>query len=135
MYAPSFFTGALVSRFGKSRMTALGFVLMAGAGGISISGLSLAHFWTALALLGLGWNFAFVGATAMLTDTYRPEERAKVQGANEFAVFGSVAVGSLSSGAVFTAAGWSAVNALLFPGAALCLAALAWLAIRRPAAA
>ena len=133
MYAPSFFTGALVSRFGKIRVTALGFLLMACAGAISMSGLSLAHFWAALALLGLGWNFAFVGATAMLADAYRPEERAKVQAANDFAVFGSVAIGSLSSGAVFTAAGWSAVNLMLFPGAALCLAALAWLAARRPA--
>ncbi len=135
MYAPSFFTGALVSRFGKIRVTALGFLLMACAGAISMSGLSLAHFWAALALLGLGWNFAFVGATAMLADAYRPEERAKVQAANDFAVFGSVAIGSLSSGAVFTAAGWSAVNLMLSPGAALCLAALAWLAARRPAAA
>ncbi|MDQ4060198.1 MAG: MFS transporter [Pseudomonadota bacterium] len=134
MFAPSFFTGTLIARFGKTRVVAFGFVLLAGCGIVALAGLTLAHFWTALVLLGIGWNFSFVGATAMLTDTYKPEERAKVQAANDFAVFASVALGSLSAGAVFTAAGWSIVNLVLFPGAALCLAALAWLTLqRRPA--
>ena len=81
----------------------------------------MAHFWVALILLGVGWNFGFVGATAMVTDCYRPEERAKVQAANDFLVFGSVALASLSSGKLLHLGGWEVVNWLVFPAIALAL--------------
>ncbi|MDJ1156929.1 MFS transporter [Chelatococcus sp. SYSU_G07232] len=115
MFAPSFFTGRLIARFGKEAVTATGLALIAVAAAVALSGLGVAHFWIALVLLGLGWNFGFIGATAMVTDCYRPEERAKVQAANDFLVFGSVALASFSSGKLLDAAGWTTVNWLVFP--------------------
>ena len=128
MFGPSFLTGRLIVRFGKERVTAAGLVLIAAAAAVGLSGLSVAHFWIALVLLGLGWNLGFIGATALVTACYRPEERAKVQAANDFLVFGSVAAASFSSGSLLNTAGWEAVNWLVFPPVAV---ALALLALRR----
>ena len=102
-------------------------MLLAGCSIVALMGVELAHFWTALILLGLGWNFGFIGATAMLTDTYRPEERNMVQATNDFLVFGFVACASFSSGALLNAFGWNTVTNLVFPFVLLCLALLGWL--------
>jgi MFS family permease len=115
MFGPSFFTGGLIARFGKEMVTFAGLLLMALAAAVALSGLSIAHFWTGLILLGLGWNFSFIGATALVTDCYRPEERTKVQAANDFLVFGSVAIASFSSGKLLYVGGWETVNWLVFP--------------------
>ncbi|MTH97766.1 MFS transporter [Roseibium sp. RKSG952] len=127
MFGPSFFTGNLIARFGKERIVSIGLALLAGCSIVALMGIELAHFWGALILLGLGWNFGFIGATAMLTDTYRPEERNMVQAANDFLVFGFVAAASFSSGALLNAFGWSTVNWLVFPFVVLCLGLLGWL--------
>ncbi|HYG42668.1 MAG TPA: MFS transporter, partial [Bordetella sp.] len=126
MYMPSFFTGRLIERYGKARITALGLLLTAGAAAVALSGLSIAHFWGMLVLLGLGWNFGFIGATALLTDCYRPEERTRAQALNDFLVFGSVAVASFSSGRLLTANGWDTINQLVYPIVAVVLALLLW---------
>ncbi|CAN7634124.1 MFS transporter [Bosea sp. LjRoot90] len=126
MFAPSFFTGRLIARFGKEKLTAAGLVLTALAAVVGLNGLSVAHFWIALVLLGVGWNFGFIGATALVTDCYRPEERVKVQAANDFLVFGSVAIASFSSGGLLSAGGWDSVNWLVFPPVAIALALVAW---------
>ncbi|HEV7327934.1 MAG TPA: MFS transporter [Bosea sp. (in: a-proteobacteria)] len=135
MFAPSFFTGRLIARFGKEKLTAAGLVLTALAAVVGLSGLSVAHFWIALVLLGVGWNFGFIGATALVTDCYRPEERVKVQAANDFLVFGSVAIASFSSGGLLSAGGWDSVNWLVFPPVAVALALVAWQAMGKRAAA
>jgi len=126
MYGPSFLTGRLIARFGKEKVTAAGLLLTALAAVVGLSGLSVAHFWLALVLLGVGWNFGFIGATALVTDCYRPEERVKVQAANDFLVFGSVAIASFSSGGLLSAGGWTSVNWLVFPPVAVALALVAW---------
>lgn len=130
MFAPSFFTGSLIARYGKEPVIATGLVLLVGCGIVALSGISIAHFWIALVLLGVGWNFGFIGATAMLTDTYAPEERARAQAANDFLVFGFQAVGSLMSGAMLNAWGWEGVNLVIFPFVAVGLAMLGWLAVQ-----
>lgn len=135
MYGPSFFTGRLIARFGKGMVTVAGLLLTALAAIVGLSGLSVGHFWLALILLGLGWNLGFIGATAMVTDCYRPEERVKVQAANDFLVFGSVAVASFSAGGLLSHGGWEAVNWLVFPPVALALVAVAWQRFQRPASA
>jgi MFS family permease len=131
MYAPSFVTGTLIARFGAPRVIALGLTLLAACGAVAIAGITLPHFWLALGLLGLGWNFGFIGATALLASAHRPEERARVQGMNDFLVFGLVTVGSFSSGALMAALGWAAVNLSMLPPLALAAAALGWLALGR----
>jgi MFS family permease len=129
MFAPSFVTGTLIRRFGVLPVMFVGALLNVGAIGTAVSGLSVTHFWLALVLLGVGWNFLYVGATTLLTETYRPEERAKAQGANEFAIFVMMVVSSLSSGVIVTGAGWELLNlAALIPLAAVALA-IPWLAI------
>lgn len=127
MFGPSFFTGSLVARFGREAITAIGLSLLLSAGIVALMGISVAHFWLALILLGLGWNFGFIGATSMLTDAQRPEERARVQAANDFCVFGVVAMASFSSGKILNFAGWEMVNWALFPAVGLTIAALGWL--------
>lgn len=126
MFGPSFFTGRLIGRFGKERVTAAGLVLIAISAAIGLSGIDVAHFWATLILLGIGWNFGFIGATAMVTDCYRPEERTKVQAANDFLVFGSVAIASFSSGKLLNAGGWDTVNWMVFPPVAVALILLVW---------
>jgi CheY-like chemotaxis protein len=115
MFAPAFFTGRLIERFGKETITAIGLVMIAIAAAINLGGLSVAHFWGGLILLGVGWNFGFIGATAMVTDCHRPEESAKVQGANDFLVFGSVAIASFSAGKLLDV-GLHEIGGLVHPG-------------------
>jgi MFS family permease len=130
MFAPSFFTGRLIERFGKPGITALGLALMAASGLLALAGLELLHFWGALILLGVGWNFGFIGATAMVTDCYRPTERAKVQALNDFLVFGTVAIASFSSGRLLNTAGWDMLNTLMLPLLAVVMVLLGWLVLR-----
>ena len=131
MFGPSFFTGRLIARFGKEKVTAAGLLLLACAAVVGLNGLSVAHFWIALVLLGIGWNFGFIGATALVTDCYRPEERVKVQAANDFLVFGSVAIASFSAGGLLNTGGWQSVNWLVFPPVAVALALVAWQATQK----
>ncbi|MGF1620599.1 MAG: MFS transporter [Rhodomicrobiaceae bacterium] len=126
MFGPSFVTGHLITRFGKERIAALGLCLIASSAVIALSGLAVWHFWVSLILLGVGWNFGFIGATAMVTDCHTAEERAKVQGVNDFLVFGTVAIASFSSGALLNASGWASINWLVFPAVALALVPLLW---------
>ncbi|HTQ82261.1 MAG TPA: MFS transporter [Pseudolabrys sp.] len=130
MYAPSFVTGTLISRVGVGRVTALGLALIGSTAVVGLSGTTVAHFWTALVLLGLGWNFAFIGATTMVTYCHRPEERTKVQSFNDFLIFGSMAVSSFSSGQLLENLGWSAVNEVVFPAVIIAAAMLVWLTLR-----
>ncbi|MDQ2065562.1 MFS transporter [Xinfangfangia sp. CPCC 101601] len=133
MYAPSFFTGHLIARFGAERIIALGLMILAGAGAVAISGVELTHFFGALILLGLGWNFGFIGATTLLTSAQRPEERGRLQGVNDFVVFGGVTMASFSSGGLMNCsggsveAGWQAVNMAMLPFLVLAGGALIWL--------
>jgi MFS family permease len=131
MFAPSFFTGKLIARFGKETIVATGLVILIACAGVAISGIELWQFWLSLILLGLGWNFGFIGATAMVTDCYAPEEKGKVQGFHDFVLFSSVALSSLFSGKVLLVWGWNAVNLIIFPIAIFCLIALALLIPRR----
>ena len=133
MYAPSFITGALITRFGLERITGLGFALIIVAAGIGIAGISLWHFWIGLALLGVGWNFAFIGATTMVTHCHRPNERNKVQAFNDFLVFGSMAIGSFSSGQLLASFGWATVNEVVVPVVLAASVLLLWSALRRRA--
>lgn len=125
MYLPSFFTGNLIQKFGKEKVVAAGLFLLASCSVVALMGIELSHFWIALVLLGVGWNFGFIGATAMVTDCYQPTERAKVQATNDFLVFGVVTIASFSSGSVLNAWGWEKLNLIMFPVVALCLALLA----------
>ena len=125
MYGPSFFTGTLITRFGAPRIVALGLALEAAGAMIGLSGITAMHFWATLIVLGAGWNFAFVGASALVLETHRPQERNKVQAFNDFLVFGMMAVGSFSSGQLLANYGWSAVNMVVFPPVLLGLAVLA----------
>lgn len=135
MFLPSFITGNLIDRFGKGRVATAGFLLIAAAAGVALSGTGLAQFWSSLILLGVGWNFAFIAATAMLTDLYRPEEAFKVQALNEFVLFSVVAFASFSSGGLLASAGWATINIIVLPIVAICLVLIGIqrLAERRPA--
>jgi MFS family permease len=127
MYGPSFFTGSLIARFGAPKIVAIGLSLEAVGAMIGLSGITAMHFWATLIVLGAGWNFAFVGASALVLETHRPQERNKVQAFNDFLVFGMMAIGSFSSGQLLANYGWSAVNMVVFPPAVLGLAVL-WFA-------
>lgn len=115
MFAPSLFTGSLIARFGAPRVMAAGFVLLAAHVALALSGTGLPNYYAALVLLGIGWNFGFVGGTALLTSTYRENERAKAQAINDFVVFGIVAAASLSSGWLYHRFGWEVLNAVALP--------------------
>jgi predicted MFS family arabinose efflux permease len=130
MYAPSFITGALIARFGMERITGAGLALIAAAAVVGIAGISVAHFWTALVLLGFGWNLSFIGATTMVTQCHRPHERNKVQAFNDFLIFGSMALSSFSSGQLLDKLGWTAINEVIFPTIFVAGALLIWLALR-----
>ena len=127
MFAPSFFTGALIARFGAPVIIATGLAILAACGVVAMAGITFMHFSIALGLLGVGWNFGFIGATALLAGAHRPEERARVQGLNDFLVFGLVTVASFGSGALMSQIGWEAVNAAMLPALAMAAAALVWL--------
>jgi MFS family permease len=128
MFAPSFFTGGLIKRFGVITVMLTGAALNLVAISIALSGLDIGHFWWALVMIGIGWNFLYIGGTTLLTETYRPEERAKAQGANEFAIFAMMTMSSLFSGMIVTGAGWEKVNYAALPLIAAVIAALSWLA-------
>ena len=130
MYGPSFFTGTLIARFGVERVTAAGLVLLFLAAMVGVAGTSVAHFWTNLVLLGLGWNFAFIGATTMVTQCHRPHERTAVQSLNDFLIFGSMAVSSFASGQLLAKFGWETVNEVVFPTVFIAAGLLVWLALR-----
>lgn len=115
MFAPSFVTSKLIQRFGQEKVMILGLAIMALGAGSGLAGIGLYNFWIALCLVGVGWNFAFFGATTMLASCHTPEEGPKVQGLHDFSMFGVVAVGSVSSGALLAASGWSAVNLVVLP--------------------
>lgn len=134
MYGPSFFTGRLIARFGAARVVMAGLILTAAAAVTGLGGEDIGHFWGALVLLGLGWNFGFVGASAMVLDCHAPEERARVQSLNDFIVFGAMVVASLASGGVLTVYGWTMVCLVTLPPLALAAAALVLSGgLRRPA--
>jgi MFS family permease len=130
MFVPSLITGSLILRFGVERMVGLGLALIVLSAIISIAGTSLWHFWIGLCLLGVGWNFSFVGATTMVTQCHKPEERNKVQSFNDFLVFGTMALGSFSSGTVLANYGWAAVNNIVFPVILTAAALLIWQSFR-----
>ena len=130
MFAPSLFTGRLIRAFGVLPLMFAGALLNLAAIAIALSGLGVPHFWGSLVALGLGWNFLYVGGTTLLTETYRPEERAKAQGANELAVFTMMALSSFTSGMIVTHAGWEKVNLAALPLVGVVLAAIGWLALR-----
>jgi cyanate permease len=135
MYAPSFFTGGLIARFGVERITGVGLALIVLAAIVGIAGITVAHFWSGLVLLGFGWNLAFIGATTMVTQCHRPEERNKVQAFNDFLIFGSMAIASFSSGQLLAYAGWQTINELVFPAVIVAGGLLVWLTLRKRAAA
>lgn len=136
MYAPSFITGHVIARFGVERVIALGLTILAGAGAVAMAGVELENFFIALMLLGLGWNFGFIGATTMLTAAQRPEERGRLQGLNDLVVFGGVTMASFSSGGLMNCsggsvqAGWQLVNMAMLPFLVLAGGALIWLWMR-----
>ncbi|MGF1553769.1 MAG: MFS transporter [Paracoccaceae bacterium] len=130
MYAPSFVTGWLIARFGAPAIIATGLLMLAGAAVVALLGIAFANFMGALVLLGVGWNFGFIGATSMLAASGRAEERPRLQGVNDFAVMALVSVASLSSGALLGTAGWQAVQAAMLPLLTLAGGALAWLVLR-----
>jgi MFS family permease len=140
MYAPSFVTGHIIARFGVEKVMGLGLAILAGAGAVAISGVDLADFFVALILLGVGWNFGFIGATTLLTNAIEPNERGRMQGLNDLIVFGGVTFASLSSGGLMNCsgssaqAGWAAVNMAMLPFLVLAGGALIWLALRPKAA-
>jgi MFS family permease len=130
MFAPGFVTGRLIQRFGIRPIIVTGALLSAGCVAASVAGTSFAHFSIALGLLGIGWNFMFVGATALLATSHTPEERVRAQAANDFIVFGTVACTAFLSGAVHAKAGWAMLNLALLPALALALGLIAWQAMR-----
>lgn len=131
MFGPSFFTGSLISRFGAAKVAVVGLLLEASAAVIGLSGITAMHFWAGLFVVGVGWNFSFIGASALIVATHRPQEGKKVQAFNDFIVFGLVTIGSFSSGQILTSYGWLTVNIVVFPAVAIALAGLAFAALMR----
>ena len=125
MYAPSFFTGRLITRFGAPRLVAAGFALIGASGITGLTGIDATHFWLALILLGVGWNFSFLGASALVLECHRPGERTRVQSLNDFVVFGMMTLGSFASGGLLTAYGWDMVIWVSFVPLAVAVVALA----------
>jgi len=134
MFAPSFFTGSLIKRFGVIEVMAAGVLVLLACVAVGLSGQLVAHFWWALVLLGIGWNFTYIGGTTLLTEAYRPSEKAKAQGANEIVVFTAQGLSAFSSGVLVNTSGWVSLNYVSLPLIVAAGLALAWLAlgIRRP---
>ncbi|GGO50702.1 Predicted arabinose efflux permease, MFS family [Roseovarius pacificus] len=136
MYLPSFFTGHMIARFGVEKVVGIGLVILAAAGAVALQGVALENFFIALILLGVGWNFGFIGATTMLAGAHEPHERGRMQGLNDLLVFGGVTMASLSSGGLMNCSGgdaqtgWMSVNLAMIPFLALAGGALIWLAMR-----
>ena len=133
MFAPSFVTGRLIRGMGVLPVMLTGALLNFAAIGIALSGIAVAQFWWSMVVLGVGWNFLYIGGTTLLTETYRPEERAKAQGANDQAIFIMMVVSSLTSGATVTTAGWERVNLFAVPMVAVVAVALLWAMMRQRA--
>jgi MFS family permease len=133
MFGPSLFTGSLIRRFGVLPVMLAGAALNLVTISIALAGISVAHFWWALVILGVGWNFLYTGGTTLLTQTYRPEERAKAQGLNDQMIFLMMLVSSLASGVTVTVAGWERVNLFALPAIALVAVALTWFAFHQRA--
>jgi len=131
MYAPGFFTGSLIKRFGTLRVIGTGVALMAAAALAALQGNTLPHFVAALVLLGIGWNFMYTGGTTLLTEAYTPAEKSRTQGVNDFIVFATMGVSSFSSGFLVTATGWETMNLAALPVLAIVAVAVAWLAFHR----
>ncbi len=127
MYAPAFFTGHLINRFGVNNILIAGSVLCGASIVIHLSGIGFMNFLSGLVLVGIGWNFLFTGGTTLLTQTYTPEEKAKVQGLNDFFIWGTISVGAVTSGAVQHSVGWSAVNLVMAPLVVIVFATTLWL--------
>ena len=136
MFAPSFFTGHLINKFGVEKIVGLGILILGLAGLVALQGVALENFFVALVLLGIGWNFGFIGATAMLAGAHKPHERGRMQGLNDLLVFGGVTLASLASGGLMNcsggdpATGWAAVNYAMAPFLVLAGGALIWLMLR-----
>ncbi|UFE71082.1 MFS transporter [Pseudosulfitobacter pseudonitzschiae] len=136
MFAPSFFTGHLINRFGVEKIMGLGIAILGAAGIVALSGVTLSNFFIALILLGLGWNFGFIGATTMLSGSHLPHERGRMQGLNDLLVFGGVTMASLASGGLMNCSGgspvqgWAAVNIAMVPFLVLAGGSLIWLMLR-----
>jgi MFS family permease len=133
MYAPSFVTGHLIARFGLARIMLTGALLLLACCLINLAGLATVNFWAANVVLGVGWNFLFIGATNLLTRSYAAEERAKVQALNDFLVFGTVAMSAFASGALLSGIGWGMVQVAVMPFVAVAAAAVLWWRTRAPA--
>jgi len=131
MFVPSFFTGALIARFGAPRIMLAGMALLMVHVTIALSGVELLYFASALIFLGVGWNFTYVGGTALLTESYRPSEKAKVQGLNDFLILGVVVASSLGSGVLLHHFGWSGVNLTALPFLAAAAIALGAFTLQR----
>ncbi len=127
MFLPGFFTGKLITRFGVFPIMILGLALLAGCGVVALAGISVAHFWAALILLGVGWNFAFVGASSLVVEGLRPAERTKVQGINDLVVFATTSLASLSAGAILAKFGWATLNMTIFPFVFAAVILVIWL--------
>jgi MFS family permease len=136
MFIPSFFTGHLIARFGVEKIMGLGIAILGSAGIVALSGAALPNFFIALILLGIGWNFGFIGATAMLASAHTVHERGRMQGLNDLLVFGGVTIASLASGGLMNCSGgsavegWVAVNYAMAPFLVLAAGALIWLVTR-----
>jgi predicted MFS family arabinose efflux permease len=133
MFAPSFFTGSLIKRFGVLNVMFAGVAILFACIGVGLSGQLVSSFWWALVLLGIGWNFTYIGGTTLLTEAYRPEEKAKAQGANEMTISAVQALAALSSGVLVNAAGWQTLNYVALPLVAVAATALSWLWLKRRA--
>jgi MFS family permease len=131
MYAPSFFTGSLVQRLGVVKIILTGIVLNLVCIAAALAGTGLVNFWLSLFLLGVGWNFMYVGGSALLAECYTPAERAKTQAANDFMIFATMAISSASSGLLLNKSGWHAVNYGSIPFLILALVATLWLIWQR----
>lgn len=131
MFAPSFVTGRMIRHLGLLQVIVAGALLNVAAIAVAASGISVAHFWWSLVLLGVGWNFLYVGGTTLLTETYRPEERAKAQGVNDFAIFVMMTISSFTSGVIVTNAGWQLLNLAALLPLVVVIAATAWLALQQ----
>jgi len=133
MFLPSFFTGSLINRFGVLRIMGIGVVMLFASVAANLSGVGVAHFATGLVLLGLGWNFLFVGGTTLVTESYSPAEKAKTQGLNDLMIFGTVTLTAGVSGVVHEIAGWQTLNLLVLPFLLVALALIVWLSrVRKP---
>jgi MFS family permease len=130
MFAPSFFTGHLIARFGLYRVMLVGAILLSVSAGIAVAGVDFANFWAALLIIGVGWNFLFVGATTLLTQAHTPAERAKTQAANDFLVFASTATASFLSGKLLYVFGWETINLLTLPFALASAVLVLWFALQ-----